>query len=504
MTDQPLVECVPNFSEGRRADVVEQILAAIRSAPGVEVLRSEMDADHNRAVVTFVGPPEAVAEAAVRGARAAAALINLDEHAGQHPRIGATDVIPFVPLRAISLSDCVALARRVGQRLGEELGIPVYLYEAAATRPDRVNLADVRRGEYEGLRRDIGLPERAPDFGPARLGPAGATAVGARSLLVAYNVYLNTSDVEVAKGIARAVRFSGGGLRYVKALGLMVGGRAQVSMNLTDVTCTPLHRAFDMVRHEAERYGVTVTESEIIGLAPESALLDAAEHYLRLNTFERDQILDRRLAALDRTSPAGFVAGIAEATPTPAGGSVVALAASLGAALAEMMAGLTAGRKRYAAVEGEMRQALGEGGRLRAELLRLVDEDAAAFRAVMAAYRLPRATDEDAAAREVAIQQGLERAAESQLAVVEKAVETLRLLRHAAPLGNPNARPDAAVGALMAEAAVRGAALNVRVNARSLSDPARAQFFRAMVAAWEDEARRLAAEIVQFANDSTG
>ncbi|MFN8499886.1 MAG: glutamate formimidoyltransferase [Anaerolineae bacterium] len=501
MSDQPLVECVPNFSEGRRAEVVEQILAAIRAVPGVEILRSEMDADHNRAVVTFVGAPDAVAEAAVRGAAQAAALINLDEHRGQHPRIGATDVIPFVPLRGVSLDDCVALARRVGQRIGDELGIPVYLYEAAATRPERVNLADVRRGEYEGLQRDIGRPERAPDFGPARLGLAGATAVGARGLLVAYNVYLSTADVEVAKQIARSVRFSGGGLRYVKALGLLVRGRAQVSMNMTDVTCTPLHRAFALVCSEAERFGVAVTESEIIGLTPESVLLDAAEHHLRLNNFERDQILDRRLAALDRASPAGFVERIAEATPTPAGGSVVALAGALGAALAEMMAGLTVGRKRYEAVDGAMREVLDHARRLRANLLRLVDEDAAAFREVMAAYRLPRTTGDEAGAREAAIQRGLAGAAETQLAVATKAVETLRLLRRAAPLGNPNARPDAAVGALMAEAAARGAALNVRINARGLADLEQARRLGETVAEMEDAARRLAAEIVQLADD---
>ncbi len=499
MTDQPLVECIPNFSEGHRADVIERILASVRAVSGVEILRSEMDADHNRAVVTFVGAPEAVAEAAVRAAATAAELINLDEHRGQHPRIGATDVIPFVPLRGVSLDDCVLLARDVGRRIGDELGIPVYLYEAAATRPERVNLAEVRRGEYEGLRRDIASSERTPDFGPARIGPAGATAVGARPLLVAYNVYLNTADVEVARQIARAVRFSGGGLRHVKALGLLVGGRAQVSMNLTDVTCTPLHRAFEMVRSEAERYGVAVAESEIIGLAPEATLLDAAEHYLRLNHFERDQILDRRLAALDRVSPAGFVDRIADATPTPAGGSVAALAGALGAALAEMMAGLTVGRKRYADVDQEMRSILDEAHRLRGELLQLVDQDAAVFQAVMAAYRLPRATDVEAEVRQAAIQGRLTEAAESQLAVAEKALLALRLLRRAAPIGNPNARPDAGVGALLAEAAVRGAVLNVNVNARSLTNPETVRQLREAAAAAEQEARRLAEEIVEFA-----
>ncbi len=498
MSDQPLVECVPNFSEGRRADVVEKILAAIRGVAGVEILRSEMDADHNRAVVTFVGAPGAVAEAAVRATARAAELINLDEHQGQHPRMGATDVIPFVPLRGTSLDDCVALARTVGRRIGEELGIPVYLYEAAATRSDRVNLADVRRGEYEGLQKDIALPKRAPDFGPTRVGPAGATAVGARAPLVAYNIYLNTTDIEVAKEIARAVRFSSGGLRFVKALGLLVGGRAQVSMNLTDVTHTPLHRAFELVRSEAERYGVAVAESEIVGLTPEATLLDAAEHYLRLNRFERDQILDRRLAALDRASPVGFVERIAEATPTPAGGSVVALAGSLAAALAQMMAGLTVGRKRFVAVDQEMREILAQAHEVRAELLRLVDEDATAYQTVMGAYRLPRNTEAEVEARQAAIQQTLTEAARTQLAVAENAVKALRLLRRAAPIGNPNARPDVGVGALLAEAAARGAVLNVNVNARSLTDPDAARRLCETAEAAENEARQLAAEIVEL------
>lgn len=295
---EPLIECVPNFSEGRRPAVVEQIVAAIRSVQGVQLLDTELDADHNRAVVTFAGAPDAVVEAAFRGAAAAARLIDLDRHRGAHPRIGATDVAPLIPLRDASMDDCVELARRLGRRLGEELQIPVYLYEAAATRPERRNLADVRRGEYEGLKQTIGVdPARAPDFGPARLGPAGATAVGARPPLVAYNIYLNTEDVNVAKQIARALRHSNGGLRYCKALGLLVGGRAQVSINMTDYRSTPLHRAFELVRSEAQRYGVVPTESEIVGLVPEDALLDAAEHYLRLNRFSRDQVLERRLAA---------------------------------------------------------------------------------------------------------------------------------------------------------------------------------------------------------------
>jgi glutamate formiminotransferase len=248
-------------------------------------------------VLTFAGSPAGVAEAAFRATATAARLIDLRQHRGVHPRIGATDVVPFVPLRGATLADCVALCHEVGRRIGDELDIPVYLYEAAATRPERRNLADVRRGGYEALSRGTLSAERAPDFGPAHIGAAGATAVGAREPLIAYNIYLNTADVEVAKHVARAIRASNGGLQHCKALGLLVGGRAQVSINVTDYRRTPLPRIFELVRVEAARYGAMPAESEVIGLVPEDALLDAAEHYLQLNHFRRDQILDRRLRA---------------------------------------------------------------------------------------------------------------------------------------------------------------------------------------------------------------
>jgi glutamate formiminotransferase len=294
---QPLVECVANFSEGRRPEVIEAIVAAIRAAPGVTVLDVESDADHNRSVVSFVAPPDRIVAGAFAGVREAQRLIDLNAHRGAHPRIGAADVVPFVPIRDVSMEECVALSRELGRRVGDELGIPVYLYEEAATRPERRNLADVRRGEYEGLRTTLGAdPARDPDFGPPTLGPAGATAVGARAPLIAYNVYLNTADVAVAKKVAAAIRHSSGGLRFVKALGLLVDGRAQVSINMTDFRRTPLQRVWELIAVEAARYGAVPTESEIVGLIPEDALLDAAEHYLRLNRFRREQLLERRLA----------------------------------------------------------------------------------------------------------------------------------------------------------------------------------------------------------------
>jgi glutamate formiminotransferase len=291
-----IVECIPNFSEGRRQDVIEEIVAAMSHVAGAEVLDVQSNVDHNRSVVSIVGEPDAVAEAAFQGVARAAELIDMDHHRGGHPRMGAADVVPFVPVRGISMEGCVKLARRLGERVATELGIPVYLYEAAASRPDRTNLAEVRRGEYEGLKQEIALdPDRVPDFGPAKVGKAGATAIGARPPLIAFNVYLNTTDVAPARAIARGVRYSSGGLRFVKALGLLVDGQAQVSMNLTDYRSTPIHRVLEMVRREAASYGLSVTHCEVVGLLPAEALFDAAQFYLQLAGFSTNQVLENRL-----------------------------------------------------------------------------------------------------------------------------------------------------------------------------------------------------------------
>ncbi len=298
MTTLPerIVECVPNFSEGRRQEVIDEIVRAIKSVPQVWILDVESDADHNRSVITCVGEPEAALEAMFRAIAKAAELIDLNKHRGEHPRIGATDVVPFVPLRGVTMEDCVELARRLGERVGRELRIPVYLYEAAATRPDRENLANIRKGEYENLKEAIKTdPDRIPDFGPRELGPAGATVIGAREFLIAFNVYLNTDDVKIAKRIARAVRHSSGGLRYVKALGMLVGGQAQVSMNLTNFKKTPIFRVVELIRREAARYGCTITHTELVGLTPLKAMLDVAKWYLQLDGFDEGQVLERRL-----------------------------------------------------------------------------------------------------------------------------------------------------------------------------------------------------------------
>jgi glutamate formiminotransferase len=296
-----IVECIPNFSEGRRPEVIDEIIAAIRSVPGAVLLDRESDADHNRSVVTFVAPPDLVVDGAIAAAKKAAELIDLNNHKGEHPRMGATDVIPFVPISGVTMDDCVQLARQCGERMWRELSIPVYLYEKAATRPERENLAAVRKGQFEGIRDEIATKEvRRPDFGEARVHPtAGITAVGARPPLIAYNVNLGTSDIEIANKIARAVRHLSGGLRYVKALGFELKDRGivQVSMNMVNYEGTPLFRAFEMIKREAERYGVPVLGSEIVGLVPQGALNAVADFYLRLENFSEDQILEHRLQA---------------------------------------------------------------------------------------------------------------------------------------------------------------------------------------------------------------
>jgi glutamate formiminotransferase len=298
---QKIVECIPNFSEGRRAEVIDEIVAAIKTVPGAVLLDRESDADHNRSVVTFVAPPDRVVDAAIAAAKKAAELIDLNEHKGEHPRMGATDVIPFVPISGVTMADCVELARQCGERMWRELSIPVYLYEKAATRPERENLAAVRKGQFEGIRGEIATNEaRLPDFGEARLHPtAGITAVGARAPLIAYNVNLGTSDIEIANKIARAVRHLSGGLRYVKALGFELKDRGivQVSMNMVNYEGTPLFRVFEMIKREAERYGVPVVGSEIVGLVPQGALNAVADFYLQLEDFSENQILEHRLQA---------------------------------------------------------------------------------------------------------------------------------------------------------------------------------------------------------------
>lgn len=296
-----VVECVPNFSEGRRQEVIEAIADVIRAIKGVRLIDYSWDYSHNRSVFSFLGDPESVKEAAFASAAKAAQLIDMTKHKGEHPRMGAVDVIPFVPVKGVTMQECVEISRQVGERIARELSIPVFLYEESATRPERRNLADIRRGEFEGMAEKMKDPAWTPDFGEPRIHPtAGVVAVGARMPLIAFNVNLNTSDVNVAKNIAKAIRESGGGLKNVKAIGVMLGDKniAQVSMNMTNHEATPLYRAFELIRIEARRYGVDIVGSEIVGLTPMKALIDVAKYYLQLENFDEDrQILENHLLA---------------------------------------------------------------------------------------------------------------------------------------------------------------------------------------------------------------
>ena len=496
-----IVECVPNFSEGRRPEVVDQLVQAIATVPGAILLDREMDPDHNRSVLTFAGEPEPVMEAAFRVAAKAAELIDLNHHSGQHPRMGATDVVPFVPVEAVTLDDCATMARTVGKRIGGELGIPVFLYEAAASRPERALLADVRRGEFEGLREAIGKdPARAPDFGPAKIhATAGATAVGARRFLVAFNANLNTGDVRVAKAIAAAIREQSGGLKHVRALGFSIEGgrRAQVSMNLVNTEATPIHRVLALVRDEAARRGASISGCEVVGLIPEYAMLDAAEHGLQLEHFKRDQVLELRLKRPPLTGAAtigGFLEQIAAPTPTPGGGTVAAFAGALAAALATMVANLTIGKKKYAAHESEMRGIKEQAELLRGELLALGQADAEAFDGVLKAGRLPQSTPAEMAEREKAVAAANLEAARVPLRTAQACLRVLRLATLAAKWGNPNAVTDAGTSGALARAAVQGAALNVEINLKSVPAGADKQGV-------ETELQRLLADLARVSQD---
>ncbi|MFQ5816630.1 MAG: glutamate formimidoyltransferase [Terriglobia bacterium] len=478
-----LVECVPNFSEGRNLEKVRQIVAALCSLPGVSLLDQEMDADHNRCVITIVGPKEVIGEAALRGVGTAAKLINLTQHQGAHPRIGAADVVPFIPIRGVTLEDCVQLARSVGAEIWKRFQIPVYLYEAAATRPDRTNLENIRRGQFEGLREEIATnPDRAPDFGEPRVHPtAGATVVGTRKFLIAYNINLNTPDVRVAKAIAKAIRFSSGGLRYVKAMGVELKARnlAQVSINLTDFEQTPIFRVFELVNREAARYGASVVGSEIVGLVPKRALEMASDFFLQLENFDPEkQILENRLASvLAETSPVAlavqveaFLSSVAAPKPTPGGGSVAALVAALAAALGQMVADLSKRKKAHAEHSERLEKHARELEMLCQELKTAMDADAESFEVVLAAQRLPQASEAQKQARARAIEQALQHAAAVPLGVAEATAAVLEHLNQLVGITSAAMASDLKTGKHLAQAALRGALENVEINLSSLED----------------------------------
>ena len=536
----PLIECVPNFSEGRDLTVIKQITDSIEAVDGVKLLDVDPGRATNRTVVTFVGAPDPVLEAAFRAVALAAELIDMRHHTGEHPRFGATDVCPLVPVANISMEQVVAYARRLGERIGAELGIPVYLYEHAATRARRRNLAVVRAGEYEGLQDKLSRSDGKPDFGPETFNAkSGATAVSARDFLVAYNVNLNTTSTRRANAIAFDVREKGriaregdsltgkivrdadgqpvwtsGSLESVKGIGWYIEeyGIAQVSLNLTDLSVTPIHVAFDEVCAKAAARGVRVTGSELVGLVPLQAMLDAGRYFLKqqqrsvgiadreiikiavkslglddLYPFKpEEKIIEYAMAATDRSknrtapepSECGligmtvrrFVEETASESVAPGGGSVSAAVGALGAALGTMVANLSSHKRGWDERWEEFSDWAERGKRLHDELLRLVDADTAAFNEVMAAFKLPKETDEERATRDAAVEAATKQAIEVPLQVMDAALASMEVTGQMADIGLPSSASDAGVGALCARAAVRGAYLNVRINARDLTD----------------------------------
>lgn len=477
---EQLVECVPNFSEGRNRETVEALVAAVKSVPGVFLLDQEMDHDHHRAVLTFAGLPPAVVEAAFRVTRVAKSRIDLRDHHGEHPRVGATDVVPFIPMKGMTMEDCVTLARQVGARIGTELGIPVFLYERAASGEHRRNLENIRKGGLEGLAERMQIdPGWAPDFGPSTLHPtAGATIVGARAPLVAFNVNLQSEDLNAARAIAKKVRFSSGGLPSVKAMGVELTTRrlVQVSMNLTNFEETPMHVAFEAVKREAEKQGLQVLGSEVVGLVPEAALLHAAEHGLRLERFDRSQVLETRLAQVMTAGAAAtavlsaFLESLSAGTPTPGGGSVAALGGALSAALGIMACRIGPSKQASTRESADVMQRLSAIEHrlleVRARFQTLVESDAEAYEGVLQAYRLPKSDP----GRARAISAALQVATEVPLETAALAMETLTLLRELGSLVKSAVSTDLDVGIRMGIAAVEGARANVQVNLKSQTD----------------------------------
>lgn len=527
----PLLECVPNFSEGRDSEIIKQITDAIRSVDGITLLDVDPGKATNRTVVTFVGAPEEVIEAAVRGGKKSAELIDMAKHTGEHPRFGAMDVCPLVPVSGITMEETVEYAQKLGRRLGEEAGLTVYLYENAATSDQRRNLAAVRAGEYEGLKEKLAKPDWQPDFGPAEFNArSGATAVSARNFLIAYNVNLNTTSTRRANAIAFDVREKGrikregdpltgpivkdgngeavwepGSLKAVKAIGWYIEeyGVAQISMNLTNIGVTPVHVAFDEVVAKAAERGIRVTGSELVGLIPLRAMLDAGKYFLRkqersvgiadaeiikiaikslglddLSPFDPEEkiieyaIADKMHERLVDHSIKGFADETASESPAPGGGSVSAAVGAFGVALGTMVANLSAHKRGWDDRWEEFSDWADRGKAYQDELIRLVDEDTAAFNRVMAAFGLPQANEEEKAARQQAIQDATRGAIEAPFRVMEVALESMEVMKAMAEIGNPNSISDAGVGALCARTAVRGAYLNVQINVGDLEDRA--------------------------------
>jgi len=545
-----LVECVPNISEGRDRRVIDEIVRQAADTEGVTLLDVDPGADTNRTVITFVGEPDAVVEGAFRLIRKAAELIDMTKHTGEHPRQGATDVCPFVPVSGVTMDDCVALAHRLGKRVGEELGIPAFLYEYAATRPERRSLADIRVGEYEAWPEKFKRPEFAPDYGPAQFLPrTGAVVIGAREFLIAYNVDLNTRDRNKAHQIALDIRETGrlardgtgevkrdGGGEKLRQAGLLqacraVGwyidtyGQAQVSINLTNYHVTPIHLAFDTCREVARKYGLRVTGSEIVGLVPLEAMLLAGRHYLKqqgrwagvpekevvhlaiqslgLNDVApfkpEEKIIEYAVKEQGRSLVAmtcrEFADELSSDSPAPGGGSVAAFCGALAASLGGMVAVLTRGKDGYQAQQAELEEVALKAQRLKDEFLLDVDRDTDAFNVLMAAFRLKKKTDEEKAARAEAVRAATEGATRVPLEVLERSIAALELAAIAAEKGLQSSLSDAGVGALVARACAEGAYYNVMINLRGLEPSAFTRATRARAAAALARARELAGRV---------
>jgi glutamate formiminotransferase len=490
------IECVPNISEGRRLEVIASITEAIARVPEVLLLDQSSDTEHNRTVFTLVGSPAGLKAAVLALYEAALSLIDLRQHAGKHPRMGAVDVVPFIPIQNATLADCVALSRETAQAVAELFGVPIYLYADAAIRPERAVLANIRKGEFEGLAAKMANPAWKPDFGPNLPHvSAGASAMGARAFLIAYNLQLDTPDLKVAQAVAKAVRASSGGLMNVQAMGIFLADRnqAQVSMNLLDFAKTPIHRAQELVKSETARYGARVLSSEIIGLVPQAALLEAAAYYLQVENWNPSLVLENAIQqkearqhsdtgqTVTQTTPGErlgqlplpeFLSRLAGPQATPGGGSVSALAGALAASLVAMVSGLTVGRKGFEEVSEPLAQIGAQGRTIAETLTQAIDDDAQAYNGVMAAFGLPKAGEGQKAVRTAAIQAAMKRAADVPLTVANACLQAAEFALTVLEKGNPNASSDAAVALLLALAGSDGAILNVATNLDSIKDAA--------------------------------
>ncbi len=481
-------------------EVIDALAEAIRSVEGVRLLDIEYDHDHNRSVFTFIGEPQRVKEAALKAAELAVKEIDLTKHEGAHPRMGAVDVVPFIPLHGVTIGECIELSKQFAEEFSSRCNVPVYLYAKSATRPDRVDLPNIREGEFEGLRELIGTdPTKDPDYGPKKVHPtAGCTATGARNFLIAFNCNLNTTDVRVAKACADAVRATTGGFVYVQGIGLDLPekGMVQVSLNLTHPKRTKIHQVLEVVRNEARRFGATVVETEIVGMIPLFAVLDAFRYYVQPVKLDESMILDLyylggaedpRMKSFTEMSLIEFGNQVRRARATPGGGSVAAAMGSLGAALVCMVTGLSLSGRKFAAIKEEMLAHRHACENDRGILMGLVEEDSAAFDQVMAAFKLPEETEEQKQEKETALQEATKHAAEVPLTTMKHAFNALEHALVAAEKGNINAITDAGVAAHALMAAIEGAALNVRINLGNIKD-------REFVERVEAEVQRLIAE----------